>query len=79
MVQTGLSWQWIGATGKILQTLIEIGMQGISWLAEDIKALQEAYCSVDFVVRLVCVTSLNITDCQGHVEIQPWSGTVFEW
>jgi len=30
MVQTGLSWQWIGATGKILQTLIEIGMQGIS-------------------------------------------------
>ena len=54
-------------------------MQGIYWLAEDLQALQEILCSVDFAVRLVCVKSLNITDCQGHVERQPWSGTMFEW
>lgn len=54
-------------------------MQGIYWLAEDLQALQEALCSVDFAVRLVCVTSLNITDCQGHEQIQSWSGTMFEW
>lgn len=53
-------------------------MQGIYWLAEDLHALQEALCSVDFAVQLVCVTSLNITDCQGHVQVQPWSGMMFE-